>query len=212
MKVDIEKLLADHKKLIEQEASKYSGYLSNSFVLAEAYKLAREAANNYDPSTGFKFSTMLVNSLKKLSRLSTQYGGMFRIPENKQFKIQKLNKADEELRAEYGREPSLQELSNFTGMSLKEVTNLSKVRKKEVNISNLAYTPTFVEDQNDDWIHYVYHDLADRDKLILEYKTGFGGKPVLTNEEIAKKIGIPVSTVVSRGKIISNMLAEGWRE
>lgn len=209
---DRKKLLEDHKKLIEFEAAKYAGFVPLAIVTAEAYKLANEAIDKFDEKSGIKFSTYLVNSLKKLSRLSTQYGGIVRIPENKQFKIQKINVAEEELRGELGREPTLSEISNRTHMSLKETTNLLATRKKEVTFANVASTPLFVTDGNDDWIHFVYHDLSETDKYIMEHKTGFGNKQILTTEEIAKKLHVSSSTVLNRLNMITSKLSEGWKE
>ena len=54
-----------------------------------------------------------------------------------------------------------------------------------------------------------YHDLSDKDKLIFEYKTGFGGKPVLDNAGIGKKLQMSPSTVSQRLKFITSRLAEG---
>lgn len=209
---NVEQLIQDHKRLIESEAAKYSGFMPLLAVQAKAYKLARKAAENYNPASGVKFSTYLVNSLQKLYRLSTQYGGSVRVSEAKQFKIQKLNQAEEMLKNELGREPTLQELSDITGFNISTVNNLLKTRKKEVSVNNLAYTPIFIEDDNDEWVNFVYHDLNDRDKFIFEHKTGFGSKPKLPNEDIAKKLNISTSTVANRVKIISDKLAEGWKD
>ena len=136
----VDQLLTEHKRLIESEAARYAKFVPLHVVTAEAYRLAKEAAESFNPDSGNKFSTHLVNSLKKLSRLSTKYGGILRVPENKQFKIHKMNQAEEELHNELGREPSLAELSQFTGMSLAELTGLKQARKREVNVSNLAYS------------------------------------------------------------------------
>lgn len=203
--------LDDYKRLIESEALKYAKFVPYHTVLAEAYRLAKAAQDSFDESAGVKFSTYLVNSLKKLSRISTKYGGMLRIPENKQFKIQKLNQKEEELRNDFGRDPSLAELSEATGMSLQEINGLKQSRKREVNVSNLAYTPVFVDNTNDDWVHLVYHDLPDRDKLILEHKTGFGGKQIMSNEELAKMLNVSTSTISNRVKMITDKIAEGWK-
>ena len=175
-KIDTDKLLADHKRLIESEAYKYSSHIPYSLALVEAYKLAREAANDFDPKLGYKFSTYLVNKLQKLSRTSTQYGGAVRLPEDKQFKMQKLNTAEEELLATLNRPPSVAELADATGFSLKVINDLLQNRKGEVNLSRLQYTPTFGDDDNDEWLHFVYHDLSDKDKVIFEHRTGFGGR------------------------------------
>lgn len=211
MKETPAQLIEKHKRLIESESTKYAKFVPYHVVLAEAYRLAKEAAESFDASKGLKFSTHLVSSLKKLSRISTKYGGILRVPENKQFKIQRMNKVEEELRNEYGREPSLAELSQGCGMSLQEVSNLKQSRKKEVNVTNLAFAPVFVEGDNDDWVHFVYHDLPTRDKVILEHKTGFGGKEIKSNDELAKMLNTSPSTISNRVKIISDKLAEGWR-
>lgn len=206
---NVDQLINSHKKLIEAEASKYAKFLPQLFVVVEAYKLATQAAKSYKPELGIKFSTYLTNALQKLSRLSTQYGNTVRVPENKQFKINRLNQIEAGLTDDLGRPPSAAELSDASGLGLAAVNNLLMTRKKEVNLSNLAYTPVFTDSVDDEWIHFVYHDLSEKDKLIFEYRTGFGGKPILDNNAIAKKLGVSPSTVSQRVKVISNKIAQG---
>lgn len=211
-KPEINALLADNKKLIDYEASKHAAYVPLNVVLAEAYKIANHAAETYDKSSGVKFSTHLTNQLKKLSRISTQYGNIVRLPENKQFKLQRLNQMEAQLREDLHRDPNIQELSDALGIPTKEIHYLMQNRKSEVNLSNLSYTPTFVDDtQNDEWLHMVYHDLSPTDKIIFEHKIGFGGKKKLTNEEIAKKIKTSASTVNHRANFIAEMISKGWK-
>ena len=206
------KLIDDHKKLIAYEAGKYSKMLPYEVVLAEAYKLAHKAARSFDDSKGVKFSTHLTNQLKKLSRISTQYGASVRLPENKQFKLQHINRAEAELKDSLGREPSVLEISEFTKIPVAQVNHIKQHRIGEVSISNLQYTPVFVNNTNDDWIHFVYHDLTDIDKVIFEHKTGFGGKKVMNNDELAKLLKISPSTVGNRAKMIADKVAENWSE
>jgi DNA-directed RNA polymerase specialized sigma subunit len=209
---DVNKLIQDHKRLIESEAAKYSQFVPSSVVQAEAYRIARKAADSYDPKSGNQFSTHLTNQLKKLSRISTTYGNIARLPEKRQFELTRLNHAEQSLKDELGREPSVEELSTATGFGLHTVKHLLTNRKKEVNIENLAYTPVFIDNNNDEWIHFVYQDLPPRDKTIFEHKIGWAGKQELSNEELAKKLGISPSTVNNRVRMISAKLAEGWRE
>lgn len=208
---DIKKLIESHRKLIELEASKNAKFIPLTFVQVEAYKLARKAAEKFDPSKGIKFSTYVTNALQKLSRLSTQYGGSVRVPENKQFKINKLNQIETELHEISGIQPSAADLADASGMSLGNVNNLLTARKKEVNLSNLAFSPIFNSGNDDEWVHFVYHDLSDKDRLIFEYRTGFGGKPILDVSSIAKKLDISSSTVSQRIKLITDRLAQGMK-
>jgi hypothetical protein len=208
---DIEKMIKDNKKLIDLEASRYASNLPLISVQIEAYKLAREAAKSYNPASGNKFSTHLVNHLKKLSRLSTKYGNVVRSPENTQFGVNKLQKLEEDLTHTLGRSPTTEELAHHSGFSVKAVTNTLKTKKTTTGISTLFDSPTLFDSQNDEWVQFVYHDLSDKDKLIFEHKTGFGGKKILNNSEIAKKLNLSVSTLNNRIKLINTTLAKGWK-
>lgn len=200
-------LLEDHKKMIEFEAQKYAQFVPLTVARVEAYRLASMAAESYDEKSGTKFSTYLTNYLKKLSRISTQYGAAVRLPEQKQFEVHKLNQAEQHLHEELGRPASAQELSEYAGVPLAKVNSLLTNRKKEVNINNLAYTPVFLQNSRwDDQVHFAYHDLPDRDKVIFEHSTGFGGKPVLTTEQIAKKLSLSPSTVSNRLNLINKKM------
>jgi len=208
---DIDKLIEDHRRLIDSEAFKYATNVPATTVKIEAYKIARDAAKRYDPKEGVKFSTYLTKSLQKLSRLNTEYGAIVRVPENKQFKINQLNQVEKELEANYGRPPTLEELSDHTGFNIPTVSGLIQNRKSTVNLANLSYSPVFVDNSNDEWVHFVYNDLAPRDKLILEHKIGFGGKPILDNDVLAEKLNISQSTLSNRLKMIVDKIQEGWK-
>lgn len=208
---DIEKLLKDNKKLIDLEAARYASNLPLITVQIEAYRLAREAAKTYDPNSGFKFSTHLVNSLKKLSRLSTQYGSVLRVPENTQFGVNKIQKVEKDLEHTLGRQATLEELSHHSGFSMKAVESMLRTRKNSTGISSLFEAPALFHSENDEWVHFVYHDLSDKDKLIFEHMTGFGGKPVLDNKAIASKLNLSTSTLNNRIKLINTTLAKGWK-
>jgi hypothetical protein len=208
---DVEQLIKDNKKLIDLEASRYASNLPLITVQIEAYKLAREAAKTYDPKSGYKFSTHLVNNLKKLSRLSTKYGAIIRSPENIQFGVNKLQKLEKDLEHTLGRAPTLEELSHHSGFSMKVTKSMLSNRKTVTGLSSLFDAPTIISGENDEWVQFVYHDLSDKDKLIFEHLTGYGGKPVLSNGEIAKKLNLSTSTLNNRIKLINTTLAKGWK-
>jgi len=129
-----------------------------------------------------------------------------------QFNIKRTNEIQQGLTEELGRPPSAAELSDASGVGLSQLNSLLGSRKKEVNMSNLAYSPVFFEGGEDEWIHFVYHDLSEKDKLIFEHRTGFAGKPILDNNAIAKKLGISPSTVSQRVKMITEKIAQGMND
>jgi DNA-directed RNA polymerase specialized sigma subunit len=208
---DVEKLIKDNKALIDLEVSRYSTNLPAITVRIEAYKLAREAAKSYDPMSGFKFSTHLVNSLKKLSRLSTKYGSVVRAPENTQFGLSKLQKLEKDLEHTLGRQPTVDELSHHSGFSKETVVHTLKSQKTSTGLSQLFDAPSLFDSSNDEWVKFVYHDLPDIDKLIFEHRTGFGGKKILDNAAIAKKLNLSTSTLNNRIRLMETTLAKGWK-
>jgi DNA-directed RNA polymerase sigma subunit (sigma70/sigma32) len=208
---DVEKLIKENKKLIDLEASRYATNLPLITVQIEAYKLAREAARTFNPSAGFKFSTHLVNSLKKLSRLSTQYGNVLRVPENVQFGVNKVQNIEKDLEHTLGRSPTLEEISHHSGFSQKAVTNMLNTRKSTTGLSSMFEAPAMFDSANDEWVQFVYHDLSDTDKLIFEHKTGFSGKKILDNSALSKKLNLSQSTLNNRIKLINTTLSKGWK-
>jgi DNA-directed RNA polymerase specialized sigma subunit len=208
---NVEQLIKENKKLIDLEASRYATNLPLITVQIEAYKLAREAAKTYNPSSGYKFSTHLVNNLKKLSRLSTKYGNVLRVPENVQFGINKVQKVEKDLEHTLGRAPTTEELAHHSGFSQKAVTSMLSSKKTSAGISSMFEAPALFDKSNDEWVQFVYHDLPDKDKLIFEHKTGFGNKSIMDNSSLAKKLNLSLSTLNSRIKLINTTLAKGWK-
>jgi len=209
-KAEVEKLITDNKRLIDVEAAKYATNIPLITVQIEAYKLAREAARTYSPEKS-KFSTHLVNSLKKLSRMSTQYGSTIRLPENTQFGINRLGKVTKDLEHTLGREPTVEELADHTGFNTRLVNNMLNSRRTVTSMASLFNLPTMFDSSNDEWTQFVYHDLNDNDKIIFEHRTGFGGKPVLETAQLAKKLRLSVPTINNRIRLISESLAAGWK-
>jgi DNA-directed RNA polymerase sigma subunit (sigma70/sigma32) len=134
-----------------------------------------------------------------------------RSPENIQFGINKVQKLEKDLEHTLGRPPTVEELSHHSGFTVKAVDNILKNKKTVTGLSSLFDAPTMVSGENDEWVQFVYHDLTDKDKLIFEHMTGFGGKKILSNTEIAKKLNLSTSTLNTRIKLINSALAKGWK-
>lgn len=195
-------ILSKYENLIHREARKYSSFLPYEVVLAEAYKIAYDALDKYDPKKNVEFSTFLVSQLHQLNRLSIRYGQSIRLPENIVYELERLNAKIQELETLLGREPTIQELADALGWPINKVENLLKKRYSEVSYSNLPYSlaepkPSY------NWIYYVYHSLSPTDQKIFEWSLGLGGKR-LKAIEIAKKLKKSPSWVTKRLKIINN--------
>lgn len=206
----LHQLVSSHTKLINSEAAKHAKFLPIHVVEAEAYRIANDAAHSFDPKSGNQFATHLTNQLKQLSRFSTQYGGSVRLPEQAQFTLNKVNKIKEELHSEHGRDPTISELADKSNIPIAKLQKLLDSRKGGYSAESTVLTPTFTDDGGavDDWIHFVYHDLTPIDKTIFEHYTGFAGKPVLNEQDIAKKLKLSDKIVGQRIKFITNEIGK----
>jgi DNA-directed RNA polymerase specialized sigma subunit len=134
-----------------------------------------------------------------------------RVPENTQFGISKLQKLEKDLEHTLGRQATVDELSHHSGFSKEAVVHTLKSQKTSTGLSQLFDAPALFDSSNDEWVKFVYHDLPDIDKLIFEYRTGFGGKKILDNAAIAKKLNLSTSTLNNRIRLMETTLAKGWK-
>ena len=63
-------------------------------------------------------------------------------------------------------------------------------------------------DPYDEWVDAVYHDLGEIDRVIMSYRTGFRGAPVLSNGDIAKRLKMTPGAVSQRANRIQGKLDE----
>ena len=59
---------------------------------------------------------------------------------------------------------------------------------------------------NDIWLQVIYDDLSPIDKKIFEYALGYNGKSVLSNQQIAAKLGRSPGAISQRKLLIQKMI------
>lgn len=181
-------LLTEFSGLINAEVNRWIGVLARPVLEAEAKKLAVLAFERYQPGKGAALSTVVANYLKKLSRLSYSHQSIARLPENKRLKYHSYEVAHAKLYDSLGRPPTTDELSDELGWS----TNfLERFQTESARKELLESGPTpkgFEAEEHDSMVDFVYHDLPPQQKLIMEHLTGYRGSPILSNQEIMKKL------------------------
>ena len=182
---------------------------------AEAKRLALGAFRTYDPARGAKLRTHLLVQLQPLHRAYTQRHAITRVPERIQADRFRLARATDELTAARGREPSDEEMADYTGLSVKRIQHVRKfghgtIAEGQMRTPEGAPTQPQVQavSPEDIWVEYVHHDLDPIDKRILEWKIGFRDAPILSNNEIAKRLKITPSAVSQRATKIAHKLEQ----
>jgi len=207
----LSELLISLFPLIERTVQQWSGSSIPVHILrARATNLATEALRDWDPSKA-KMNTHIVNRLQKLSRLVYEHQNVARIPESRSSKIGAFQAAEGTLWDDLGREPSVAELSDYLAWNPKEIEKIQKDMRREVPSSYIESPVAFdVESKEKMMLDYFYSGLNQTNQVIFEHITGYGGKPVLTNNQIARRVNVSRSEVENRKTDFVNRLKD-WK-
>jgi len=169
--------------------------------------LALDAISRYDP-TKSAMKTHLMSQLQGLRRYAAKEQQILSVPEQVGLNLGHLRASENELQDKLGRDPSDVELADHTGLSLKRIAYIRKARPSWSESSMVrpsdegedVFAPAVQQRGTGvrQWHELVYHDLDGRDQLIMEHTFGMHGKPVLTNQLLAKKLGVSPGAVSQR--------------
>lgn len=166
--------------------------LPPSTIAAEAKKQAIKAFETYNPKAGAALGTHVYNHMLKVNRFVYEHQNIGRIPEHRVTQIGTYNAVKSELKEKRGREPSAAELADELNWSLPEVERMERELRREVPetaVQDVDFSFTSTGDEQK-ILSYIYYELSPNEKVIFEYLTGWAGKPKLSEDEIAKRIGV----------------------
>lgn len=191
----------------------------NPALYSKARQLAIKAYQSYDPERGTKLRTHVMNQLQPLTRHAHKLSTAVRVPERSAHELYLMGQARAGFQDKRGREPSDGELSDLTGLSHKKLLQLrraggelaesSLLETDESGEAGTAYPGVHRESPEKIWAEYVHHDLGPVDQQILRWRTGLHGDPVLSNNEIAKRLKLTPGAVSQRAARIAARMAEG---
>ena len=191
------------------------GFGGDSLARTTAQLHLAKALPRFDPSRG-KLSSFAVTELQRLQRVLPRQQYALPVPEAAAFDLRDLKLAETELSAELGRDATMAELSDKTGLSRLRITRLrQRFGRPEVSesafVSEAGYTdlPGVNSRSEAAWVDAVYDEVDPVDKKIMEWSMGRGGQPVLSKTEIARRLNISPAAVTQRGIRLANKLEEG---
>lgn len=211
-------LSAKSKPIVDKALTSYAG--GNPALLTRARILAAQAFKSYDPKGGAKLQTHLMTQLQPLIRHQKEYTSVVHVPERVQTDLYRVNQEHQNFFDENGREASDSEMADRTGLSMRRIAHVRKFQRGEVAESTLTstteegeqetfYPGTQTHDPQKIWTEYVHHDLSPVDQKILEWKTGYNGKDIISNNEIASRLKLSAGAVSQRSAKIAKLLAQG---
>jgi len=189
----------------------------NANMRSRARLLALESLNTYDPSRG-KLRPHVMNHLRGLTRYAVKQQQVVSTPELVLLDHKRIADSTKSLADELGRDPSDAELANHTGLSLKRIGSIRNARfglpqsQIETAMTDEEGSPGDAAvadpDPTQRLAEFIYADLDDADRLILEHRLGLRGKPKLESGEIAKKLNLSAARVSQRAHALARKLDE----
>lgn len=176
--------------------------------------MALDAMKRYDPSKA-KLRTHLMVQLQGLRRHAAKETQILSVPEQVGLDLNHMREGENYLRDQLGRDPSDMELSDHMNLSMKR---LKYIRGMKQSYSQGSYQRPTAEGediyqpaiQNKDnvreWHEFVYHDLDPIDQVIMEHTLGLHNKPILANQDVAKKLGVSPGAISQRKARIQGKL------
>jgi RNA polymerase primary sigma factor len=206
-----EELVWCNLRLVISIARRYVGRGLEFYDLIQEGNLGlMRAARSFDAAFGTKFSTYATWWIKQaIGRAISDKASLIRIPIHAADRERIVNGARNRFRATTGREPSVEELSVFSGKSVQEVTSTLGVRKaivsydapvgldEEGHLSDLLanetedYTEGMFEDHAlKDCVRALLAELSERERYVMKGRYGLDGGRCATLKDVGEKLGV----------------------
>lgn len=190
------------------------GSVGSPTLHTRAKIMALDAMKRYDPSKA-KLRTHLMFQLQGLRRATAKESQILSVPEQVALDLNHMRESENFLKDQLGRDPSDAELADHTSLSLKRLKYIRGARpsysqgsfQRPTEEGEDIYQPAVQEKGNvKEWHEFVYHDLNPVDQVIMEHTLGLHNKPVLSNQDVAKRLRISPGAVSQRKARIQTKL------
>lgn len=160
---------------------------------------AIDAFKTYDPSRGTALRTHLENRLKKAMRFNAQQQNLARIPEAKTYQIDPIRRAQDELREEYGRDPTPAEISEFLNPMMSTRKKLTPQKVEQIQAAQVRdiMSEPFETDpvpkviaRERQVVSLLRPALTSDQQVVFDHLYGLNGRPQVTSTgQLAKILG-----------------------
>ena len=177
----------------------------------KATSMALNSLSGYDKKKNTSPRTYVFSTLQRLNRIRRQRDNIIHIPQSQVYLRQLGDKKKNQLQEDLGRQPSLMQLSDKTGISQKKLQKIydDNITFSETSSDNLqtgdsSFKTSDLTDK--DYYNYVYQSVPSIDQKIMQWSSGYG-KQLLSNNEIAKRLRLSPGAVSQRKAKIQEKLS-----
>ncbi len=207
----LKKLVESNLRFVVSVAKKYAGYgLPLHDLIAEGILGLIEAARRFDPDKGVKFISYAVWWIRQsIMQALAQQTGAVKIPVKQAVLVNKITRSYGELLKKLGREPTVDELAEYVGMSAKEIEKLLSISQVPLSLDTPVgdeEDTTFkdflkgagtaeveervVREELKQSVLEMLEQLTPQEKRIIIMRFGLDGNEPKTLREIGEELGI----------------------
>jgi DNA-directed RNA polymerase specialized sigma subunit len=168
-----------------------------------------KALRSYDPSKGASLKSHVFNNMKGLQRTRAERQTAVHVPENVRLNKLHISNFEKEYYDKHGIIPSDQTIADKLSISEKAVRKTRGGEMGELFTDKGDSTISKQRTAADVWADYVYHDVDDVNKKIMEWTMGYNNTPKLSKTQIARELNISPAAVSSRIATISRKMEKG---
>lgn len=206
-----DKLVKANLRLVISQAKKNMGHGMTFLDLIQEGNIGlMTAADKFNPSLGFKFSTYAMYWIKQaITRAVANQSRMIRVPVHMIENMSKYQKAQKDLAQKNGVEPTIEEIAKEMNISVEDAL---EIQSHFVDASSLdtpvgedgdATVGSLVEDTSNvnpqdsyeqedmvNTLNAVLDTLSAREKIVIMMRFGVGYSRSFTLEEVGKEVGV----------------------
>lgn len=207
----VEKLANSNLRLVLSNASKYSSYgIEMSDLIQDGMEGLMKAINKYDYRKGFRFSTYATWwILQRIRKTVADRNAMIKTPAYIISKASKLSAIENEFCEEHKRLPTIDELTQLTGLSEKVIKSLRNIPSCSLVLdsptsdeadttvgdfvaddASLSIEEQYEFDILSEQISEIISNLAYREQFVVKHYFGLDGGEACNLQEIGDMLGI----------------------
>lgn len=206
-------LVARYQPVIKSVVNKYRTVgIAPETLKAHATTQLIKALDTYDPNMNTQPVTHIWNNLQKVQRVASESLQSGHMPEVRNMRKSTFMIVKDNLNERLGREANNDELADELAWDKKEVGRMQSELGGEITASGAEFdfygNASTGSNRDKDLADYLYQDLGGKEKLVFEHTFGYGGKALLNNKEIAKKLKTNEMDVHRMKQRMSNRIQE----
>jgi DNA-directed RNA polymerase specialized sigma subunit len=182
-------LLDAYSPYIKANINKWRGIIPDAVLTTYGNHYALEAFKTFDPEKA-AINTHLYNHISQLSRLIYLHQNASSVPEHQIQQLGRLNQAKAYLSDELGREPTVEDLSDYMHLPQSHIERIIHNNRADlINDSDTEFqtNATNTDSKMSDRIFSVRNQMNKKEQKQFDSLTGFGGAEILSPQEFGKK-------------------------